>query len=119
MIRNTKQNWAVGQTVKVGFLAFTVKAAVQTPGDGAPDVYFLTNRAGDKLYEFIPHHGLRQVSLEEAKAKIGDLHQRIARIAASQSAQTEKQAACRVTITGIFFDAQARDEARCALQAAL
>jgi hypothetical protein len=30
MIRNSKQNWAVGSQVKVGFLTLVVKAAIAT-----------------------------------------------------------------------------------------
>jgi len=58
MIRNSKQNWEVGQTVKVGFLTLRVTAKEPTPGDFMPDAYHLESLDGSKKYEFVPHHGL-------------------------------------------------------------
>jgi hypothetical protein len=67
MIRNSRQNWQVGETVKVGFLSLTVCAAIPTPGDSMPDRYALTNRGATAFYSFVPHHGLvRHESLAEA-----------------------------------------------------
>jgi hypothetical protein len=40
MIRNSKQNWTIGATVKVGFMSLIVKDAIATPGDYAPVAYF-------------------------------------------------------------------------------
>lgn len=65
MIKNSKQNWQVGQTVKVGFMSLVVKGARETPGDYAPDAYLLTNAAGTKFYEFVPHNGLSSLSAWE------------------------------------------------------
>jgi hypothetical protein len=73
MIRNSQQCWAVGETVKVGFLRLRVCApfatsGVPTPGNHQPDQYALTDRQG-RFYRFIPHHGLTRVaSLAEAMA---------------------------------------------------
>lgn len=67
MIRNSKQNWTVGATVKVGFMTLRVRAAVATPGDYAPDAYILSNPAGDKLYSFVPHNGLTSITPGEAR----------------------------------------------------
>ncbi len=53
-----KQVWAVGETVKVGFLTLRVLAKVATPGDFKPDAYVLTNLKNDKFYRFVPHNGL-------------------------------------------------------------
>lgn len=61
MIRNTKQTWEIGNTVKVGFLTLRVTARVPTPGDHAPDMYRLESLDGSKEYEFIPHRGLNRV----------------------------------------------------------
>lgn len=62
-----KQNWAVGETVKVGFLKLRVLAKVATPGNFLPDQYALTDATGDKFYCFVPHNGLtRHASLEAA-----------------------------------------------------
>lgn len=57
MIKNTKQNWQVGETVTVGFLSLRILAKIQTPGDYLPDAYALTNMVGDKFYKFVPHNG--------------------------------------------------------------
>lgn len=63
---DSKQNWEVGQIVKVGFLKLRVLAKVATPGNYLPDQYALTNDAG-RFYCFIPHNGLeRRDSLEHA-----------------------------------------------------
>lgn len=61
MITNSKQVWAVGEVVKVGFLQLRITAAEKTPGDGRPDVYHLTDKAGAKKYTFTPHFGLELV----------------------------------------------------------
>ena len=61
MVRNSKQNWEVGQTVKVGFLTLRITAKVPTPGDYAPDAYELVSLDGSKKYEFVPHNGLSRI----------------------------------------------------------
>jgi hypothetical protein len=58
MITKSNQVWAVGETVKVGFLALRIMATKATPGDHKPDAYVLTNARADKFYVFVPHHGL-------------------------------------------------------------
>ncbi len=67
MIRNSKQQWTPGQQVRVGFLTLTVRAAVATPGDHAPDAYILTNAAGTQLYKFVPHLGLERISSSDVR----------------------------------------------------
>lgn len=62
MIRNSKQNWTVGATVKVGFLTLRVTALEPTPGDYMPDAYQLASLDGTKAYRFVPHNGLERVS---------------------------------------------------------
>lgn len=57
MITKTKQNWEVGQTVKVGFLSLEVLAKIATPGDYLPDAYALQSAEG-RFYRFVPHNGL-------------------------------------------------------------
>ena len=65
MIKNSKQNWEVGQAVKVGFMTLKVLAKVATPGDYKPDAYALESNG--KFYQFVPHNGLsRCANLEEA-----------------------------------------------------
>lgn len=58
MIKNTKQNWSIGATVKVGFLSLKVKS-VHPVKDGLPDIYILEHPTTGKEYEFIPHNGIR------------------------------------------------------------
>jgi hypothetical protein len=58
MITRSKQNWEVGQTVKVGFMQLRVVSVELTPGDYRPDIYHLENLAGTKSYQFTPHFGL-------------------------------------------------------------
>lgn len=102
MIRNSKQNWTVGSTVKVGFLTLIVKAAIATPGDGLPDVYFLSNSAGTKLFEFTPHKGLRSVTVDEAAERVADLRAKLERIAASEAARAIKVAQVSARFDEIF-----------------
>ena len=65
MIRKSKQNWAIGATVKVGFLnGLLVVAAVPTPGDSAPDAYVLSRN--NQFYSFVPHNGLAKIDSIEA-----------------------------------------------------
>lgn len=67
MIKYTKQNWQVGETVKVGFMSLRILAKVSTPGNYLPDQYAMTDKTGDKFYRFIPHNGLTRCdSLEDA-----------------------------------------------------
>ena len=68
MIRNSKQQWEIGQKVRVGFMSLTVRLVV----NGG---YVLTNHAGDKLYAFVPHNGLSRIDAAEARAAI-ETHQR-------------------------------------------
>lgn len=51
-----KQDWAIGNTVKVGFLTLTVVGKTAAP-NGGPHVYQL-HSANGKCYEFQPHNGL-------------------------------------------------------------
>ena len=56
MITRTKQNWTVGEWVKVGFMKLRV-TGFRAEYDGLPDIYSLESSSGKK-YEFIPHNGL-------------------------------------------------------------
>lgn len=60
MINHAKQNWNIGQTVKVGFMTLTVLAAVATPGDYKPDAYILQSSNGT-FYQFVPHNGIAKL----------------------------------------------------------
>lgn len=60
MITNSKQNWSIGQKVKVGFLVLTVKSIDKMFVNLQwRDVYILTNGKND--YTFNPHHGLNKI----------------------------------------------------------
>jgi len=68
MITKSKQVWAVGEMVKVGFMNLRVMAAQKTPGDYLPDAYILANRDATKFYRFVPHNGLQGGFLSMADA---------------------------------------------------
>lgn len=63
-----KQSWEVGQVVNVGFIkGLVVKARVETPGDGRPDIWALWQPSSNRFYQFQPHLGLSRVdSLAQA-----------------------------------------------------
>jgi hypothetical protein len=60
MITKTKQNWSMGQTVKVGFMTLMVAGSKETPGDFKPDAYLLESSKGI-FYAFVPHNGLSRL----------------------------------------------------------
>lgn len=82
MITKTKQNWTIGQTVKIGFMSLVVKAAVATPGDYLPDAYILTNVDGTQLYKFVPHNGVQKIDADEAREMMNTAARHADRIAA-------------------------------------
>ena len=61
MIKNSSQNWEVGEMVNVGFLKnLMVVKKEPTPGDYAPDAYILVARNGVN-YRFVPHKGIERL----------------------------------------------------------
>ena len=60
MITKTKQNWDIGQIVKVGFLKLKI-INIKSINDGLPDIYILKSLDDTRLYEFIPHNGLNRI----------------------------------------------------------
>lgn len=60
MITRTKQNWQIGETVKIGFMTLRV-IGCRAVNDCLPDIYQLTSLDGKKFYEFIPHNSLTRV----------------------------------------------------------
>ena len=100
MISNSKQNWAPGSVVKAGFLSLIVKAAIPTPGDSYPDAYILSDKAGVRLYKFVPHNGLSSISVEEAKEML-DLAELVAR---GSCIKALKQAAEVSGVSALFAD---------------
>jgi len=84
MIKHSKQQWVVGQFVKVGFVSnLMVVAAIPTPGDNAPDAYLLSRN--EQFYSCVPHNGLTKITSEEARAMVAE--------AKAQAARAEKKAA--------------------------
>lgn len=61
MITNSRQDWSVGATVRVGFLKLRVVSA-RAEYDWKPDIYTLESLDGSRQYEFIPHHGLERIN---------------------------------------------------------
>ncbi|RKR46278.1 hypothetical protein [Paraburkholderia sp. BL17N1] len=103
MIKNSKQSWEVGSTVKVGFLSLTVKAAIATPGDFAPDAYILVNKAGTQLYKFVPHNGVEKISPTEARELIADAWVHADKIAAACVKRAADSARAIAEINEIIF----------------
>ncbi|KVC81398.1 hypothetical protein [Burkholderia ubonensis] len=101
MITKSKQDWSVGATVKVGFLSLTVKAAIATPGDFAPDAYILVNKAGTQLYKFVPHNGIEKISPFEAREMIAEAQAHANRVAAKAIAQAQQTARVADAINAI------------------
>ena len=102
MINRTKQNWAVGATVRVGFLSLIVKAAVATPGDYAPDAYILANQEGTQLYKFVPHNGVEKISAIEAQAILAEQEECAARMAFRAMQKAKSDAAATHEIDALF-----------------
>jgi hypothetical protein len=92
MINRSKQDWAVGKTVKVGFLSLTVVAVVATPGDFKPDAYVLASASKGTFYEFVPHNGLNKIEAHEARELVAEGE----RIAAQQAAEVIAKASATV-----------------------
>lgn len=98
MVKNSKQNWQVGVTVKVGFLSLVVKAAIATPGDYLPDAYILANQAGTQLYRFVPHNGLEKIDVAEVKEMLAHAE----RYATKTAAKFIEKAAAGREIDALF-----------------
>lgn len=60
-ITNTRQDWSIGATVKVGFLTLRV-TGIRAVIDSMPDIYDLVSLDGVRVYEFIPHNGITRIS---------------------------------------------------------
>jgi len=59
-VKNSRQNWGIGEIVKVGFLKLRI-LGMKSIVDGLPDIYELENLKGDKRYEFTPYNGLVKI----------------------------------------------------------
>lgn len=98
MVKNSKQNWQVGATVKVGFMSLVVKAVIATPGDYLPDAYILANQIGTQLYRFVPHNGLEKIDVSEAK----EMTEQAERHAHKAAAKAIEKAAAGREIDALF-----------------
>ncbi|WP_186095666.1 hypothetical protein [Burkholderia gladioli] len=103
MIKNSKQSWEAGSTVKVGFLSLTVKAVVPTPGDHAPDAYILVNAAGTQLYKFVPHNGVEKITPLEARELLDAAHVAAEREAARAIARSKQAVTDMAAINKLVF----------------
>ncbi|MGA7781129.1 MAG: hypothetical protein WCA85_25945 [Paraburkholderia sp.] len=103
MIKNSKQSWEVGSTVKVGFLSLTVKAAIATPGDFAPDAYILVNAKGTQFYKFVPHNGVEKIDAIEARELIADAWVRTDKVAAAAVQRAQDSAKAIAEINAVIF----------------
>lgn len=57
----SKQVWAVGEMVKVGFLSLRITGTEKNAGWNNQTGYLLTNADGSKNYRFTPHEGLERL----------------------------------------------------------
>lgn len=102
MISKSKQVWAVGSTVKVGFIAgLLVVAAVPTPGDSAPDAYVLSRN--NQFYSFVPHSGLTKIDLTEAREMVSSAKVQADRQAAAAIAKAAESARHIEAINELIF----------------
>lgn len=102
MITKSKQQWEIGQTVKVGFLSnLIVLAKIATPGDFAPDAYLL--RRNEQLYKFVPHCGLSKIDLLEARELIADAKIQADREAAAAILKAAESARVIAQINDLLF----------------
>lgn len=61
MIRSAKQDWSIGNTVKVGFLTLKVTGRKQIQGIDQLG-YTLESLDGSRKYDFAPHNGLARIN---------------------------------------------------------
>jgi hypothetical protein len=113
MIQRSKQNWSIGETVKVGFMSLIVRAAIPTPGDYAPDAYLLTNKAGDKAYKFVPHNGLVRLEEDEVDEILAQADRNAADVARLATERAALNAKARGHFNAAFaFDNEAERDQR-------
>lgn len=59
-MKTAKQDWSIGNTVKVGFLTLKVTGRKQISGIDQLG-YTLESLDGTKKYDFAPHHGVARI----------------------------------------------------------
>ena len=62
MIKNSRQNWNIGEVVKIGFLSGKI-IDILAIVDYLPDIYIIESPKA--LYKFIPHNGIEKITLSE------------------------------------------------------
>ena len=67
--RGVRQDWTPGNVVRVGFLQLRI-IGFEAVKDSMPDIYTMSNIAGDRFYEFIPHNGVIRIDKAEAVANM-------------------------------------------------
>jgi hypothetical protein len=101
MITKSKQEWEVGQTVKVGFLSgLVVKAKIISLGDFGQMGYILCRN--EQLYKFVPHGGLERLSFGEARELLAESKAVLARRAAIAAAEVTQSARAKAQIDTLF-----------------
>lgn len=58
--RKPRQEWAIGNTVRVGFLTLTIIGFEPATGDGLPGAWLLNSHTGSS-YRFTPYNGLETI----------------------------------------------------------
>ena len=59
--RKTKQEWSVGNNIKVGFLTLKITGTGEYTSQQGHIVYKLSSLDGARRYEFSPHEGLKKI----------------------------------------------------------
>lgn len=62
MNKKSKQNWAVGNEVRVGFLTLIVEGVETHTNCYGQVIYRLANKDSTKKYTFSPYYGLDRIS---------------------------------------------------------
>jgi len=101
MRTKTRQDWAVGSTVKVGFMTLVVKARLTN------SEHLLANAAGDKLYHQTPYSGVLSVSVLEARELLAAASWDAKVQAERLIAESRASAAAVVAINDMLFAAVA------------
>lgn len=103
MINRTKQDWAVGKAVRVGFMTLTVVATVATPGDFKPDAYVLASN--NAFFQFVPHNGLNKITADEARALVAEGKRQADQQAAAAIAKASATAAHAALVSALLVAA--------------
>ena len=71
-MKNSSENWTVGEIVRIGFLSLRIIGnKVATPGNYAADEWPLESLNGKSFYRFIPHRGLHRMDSRQQALSAG------------------------------------------------